>query len=131
MPEGIEWRGQERFFGRLDKLARAYPGATDKCAAGIGTEVLHDAINEVPTVPINTGKLRSSGTFEVFGGAHWRHAKIIVGFNTSYAAKVHQLPMRFREPSAGNYFLSSKLQRHKRDYVESWTRCVARRLGMA
>jgi len=116
--------------GRLDKLARSYPGATDKCAAGVGQQVLHDSINEVPTVPIRTGKLRSSGTFEVFGGMHWRSAKVTVGFNTSYAARVHQIPMQFREPSAGNYFLSAKLQHHRRDYVESWTRCVSRALGM-
>lgn len=131
MAEGIKWSGQDRFFGRLDKLARSYPGATDRCAARVGTQVLHDAINEVPTVPIRTGKARSSGTFEVFGGALWRYAKLIVGFNVSYGARIHQIPMRFREPSAGNYFLSAKLQRHKRDYVESWAACVSRRLGMA
>jgi hypothetical protein len=54
-----------------------------------------------------------------------------VGFNMHYAAKVHQIPMTFREPSAGNYYLSSKLQRHGREYVESWGRCVHRQLGMA
>ena len=130
MAEGIKWTGWDKMKGRLDKLGRAYPDATRQCAAGIGTQVINDSINETPTVPIRTGKLRSSGTFEVFGGAHWRYCKVTAGFNTSYAAKVHQIPMTFREPSAGNYFLSSKLSRHGREYVEAWAACVSHRLGM-
>ena len=120
--------------GRLDKLARAYPGATERCAGGIGLQVIKDALNETPRAPLDTGTLRASGTFEVYGGMHWRYAKVMAGFNTNYAARVHQVPMNFnttRMPGAGNYFLSTKLQRHARDYIVSWTNCVAHNLGMA
>jgi len=143
MAEGIVWKGEKAFFNKLDKLSRGYPVATDHCAAAIGVQVLHDGVNETPTVPIRTGKLRSSGTFEVFGGAHWRHTKLVVGYNTTYAAKVHQLTgigrwriglgtgARFREPGSGAYFLSSKLDRHAKRYVEDWASCVSHRLGMS
>ena len=130
MAEPIRWDGWEKMQGRLDGLARAYPDVVSRSAAAIGVAVLHDAINEVPTVPYRTGKLRSSGTFEVFGGAHWRRCKLQVGFNTTYAARVHQIPMRFRESSAGNYYLSSKLTRHRQEYIRSWAAAVSRHLGM-
>jgi len=119
---------------RLDGLARAYPTATERCAGGIGLQVIKDSLNETPRVPLDTGTLRASGTFEVWGGMGWRHTKLQVGFNTNYAARVHQVPMNFnttRMPGAGNYFLSAKLQRHARDYVESWAGCVSKQLGMA
>ena len=95
--------------------------------------VIKDALYEVPRTPFRTGTLWASGTYEVFGGMHWRYVKLAVGFNTSYAARVHQVPMNFNTtlvPGAGNYFLSAKLRNHARDYVESWVRCVSKQLGM-
>ena len=134
MAEGIKWdEGKaEQMRRRLDKLAAQYPTATFRAAGQVGQQVINDAINIVPTVPIRTGNLRSSGTFEVFpGGAGWRSVRLVVGFNTPYAARVHQFPMNFREPGAGNYFLSSKLQRFRGEYIRVWGEKVARSLGMA
>ncbi len=132
MAEGIKWdpNSQRRFSQRLEKLRKTYPTATEQCAGAIGERVLLDAARETPTVPVDTGTLLGSGTYEVFGGAHWREAKIVAGFNTHYAARVHQVPMNFKQPSAGNYFLSSKLQRNGAKYIQIWTACVSRRLGM-
>ena len=127
---GIEWRGWEKMKARLDKLAGGYGDAAARCAGLLGQQVIADAINEVPTVPIDTGRLRRSGTFEVIPDASWRRVMLQVGFNTAYAARVHQVPMQFREPGSGNYFLSAKLDRHRREYVESWARRVTRALGM-
>ena len=115
--------------GRLTKLSRSYPTATERAAASVATAVLHDAITETPTVPVRTGNLRGSGTFEVYGGTHWRRCKLQVGFNANYAARVHQVPMNVREPSAGNYFLSAKLKRHGREYMTAWVRDVSRAVG--
>ena len=131
---GIKWDA-DKFKARMDKLAAAYPTATEKAAAGIGQQVIWDAINEAPTVPVLTGNLRSSGAYEVFpGGLSWRSVKLYVGFNTPYAARVHQIPMNFntaRAPGAGNYFLSAKLDRHRTEYVKAWGRKTASLLGMA
>ena len=134
MAGAIEWRGQDRFFARLEKLARSYPGATDQCAGGIGLDVIKHAITLPPRVPKKTGTLRASGTFLVSGGAHWRQCKLVVGFNTSYAARVHQIPMRFNQqavPGAGNYFLSWKLRQFHRVYIQRWVNCVSRKVGTA
>ena len=133
MAEPIKWRGQKNFLRRLDKLATLYPDATARSAAAIGIAVLHDAINEQPTVPYRTGKLRSSGTFEVFPARNWRSCGLTVGFNATYAARVHQLPWygaHWTEPGSGSYFLSSKLLRHRKEYIRSWAEAVSRDLGM-
>jgi len=130
MAEAIRWEGWDKMEAKLDKLGASYPEAVTRSAAAIGIAVLNDAINEVPTVPKDTGMLRGSGTFEVFGGAHWRGCKLQVGFNKTYAARVHQIPMNFRESGSGNYYLSSKLARHHQEYITSWARSVSRSLGM-
>ena len=92
-------------------------------------QVLNDCINKPPTVPYHYGVLRASGTYQVMP-ASLQSLKIIAGFNTAYAAHVHQVPMNFREPSAGNYYLSSKLTQYGRSYIRGWRRCVARHQGM-
>jgi len=133
MAGGIKWdeAKAEKMRQRLDKLAAGYSSATFRAAGQVAQQVINDAINIVPTVPLRTGNLRSSGTFEVFpGGLTWRSVRLVVGFNTPYAAKVHQFPMHFREPGAGNYFLSSKLQRFRAQYIRVWGDKVARLLGM-
>ncbi|HUT62191.1 MAG TPA: hypothetical protein VNA25_30495 [Phycisphaerae bacterium] len=121
-----KWREMQ---ARLRRLTRSYPTAAQKAAGQIGKQVIWDSINVPPTVPIDTGNLRSSGTFEVF--ARPSGATLTVGFNTPYAAHVHQVPMTFREPGSGNYFLSSKLQRFRQQYVSSWGRKIAQIQGTA
>jgi len=41
-----------------------------------------------------------------------------VGFNTPYAARVHEVPMKFTESSAGNKYLESKMSRNKDTYFK-------------
>jgi len=130
MAEAIRWEGWDKMGAKLDKLAASYPDAVTRAAEATGLAVLWDAKNEVPTVPKDTGMLRDSGTFEVFGGAHWRGCKLQVGFNKTYAARVHQIPMNFREAGSGNYYLSSKLARHRQEYITSWAGSASRSLGM-
>jgi len=132
MVSGIKWDAAKtaQMKQRLRSLASSYPTATAQMAGEVAMQVIADSINEPPTVPIDTGNLRSTGTFEVFSGGSWRSVKVIVGFNTPYAAKVHEVPMRFQEPSAGNKYLEAKLQRHKEQYVRVWVNGVTRRLGM-
>ena len=133
MAEAIRWEGWDKMEAKLDKLAASYPDAVTRCAAATGLAVLEDAKRESPTVPKKTGTLFASGTYEVFGGAHWRQCKLMVGFNTTYAARVHQLPwygVHWTTPGSGSYFLSSKILRHRREYITSWARSVSRSLGM-
>ena len=119
MASGIKWDAAKaaRMRQRLQSLASSYPTATAQMAGQVAMQVIADSINEPPTVPIDTGNLRSSGTFEVLSGGSWRSVKVLVGFNTPYAAKVHEIPMHFQDPDAGNKYLESKLQRHKEQYV--------------
>jgi len=144
MAGGIKWdeAKAEKMRQRLDKLAGGYSSAAFRAAGQVAQQVINDAINIVPTVPLRTGNLRSSGTFEVFsGGLTWRSVRLVVGFNTPYAAAVHQGGWKtgplagkkmtnWSESGSGPYFLSSKLQRFRVQYVRVWGDKVARLLGM-
>jgi hypothetical protein len=133
MASGIKWNDASwaKMQRRFAKLQAEYPTATMQAAGQVAAQVIADAINEPPTVPIDTGNLRSSGTFEVIPGASWRSVKIIAGFNTPYAARVHEVPMNFQDPSAGNKYLEAKLVAHGAEYVRVWSEKTARLLGMA
>jgi len=115
---GIKWDAQA-YFANLRKLAREQPAAAERVAAQVAIQVLNDAVMEPPTVPIDTGNLRSTGTFEVMRPGP-ETVRIYVGYNTPYAAKVHEVPMNFQEPSAGNKYLEAKLQRHRVEYMRVW-----------
>ena len=132
MASGIKWDAAKtaQMKQRLRSLASSYPTATAQMAGEVAMQVIADSINEPPTVPIDTGNLRSTGTFEVFSAASWRSVKLVAGFNAPYAAKVHEIPMHFQDADAGNKYLEAKLQRHKDDYVRVWVSGVTRRLGM-
>jgi len=132
MASGIKWDKTQaaRMKQRLSFLASSYPTATAQMAGEVAMQVIADSINEPPTVPIDTGNLRSSGTFEVISDSSWRSVKVLVGFNTPYAARVHEIPMHFQDADAGNKYLESKLQRHQEQYVRVWVKGVTRRLGM-
>jgi hypothetical protein len=130
MAGAIRWDGWQELQRELRKKAGSYGNGGERCAGQVAEQVINDAIHKRPTVPIDTGTLRGSGTFEI--PPHGlRSVKLIAGFNTAYAAHVHQVPMNFREPSAGNYYLSDKLRRYRQSYIRGWARCVARELGMA
>ena len=130
----IKWDEKRRaeFERRMEELARGYPTAAMKAAGFVAISIINDALNEDPTVPLKFGNLRSSGTFEVMQESSWRSVKIWVGFNTPYAARVHELPQEgtnWTTPGSGSKYLETKLQRHAAEYVAVWTRRMNEDLG--
>jgi len=108
--------------------------------ATAGSMLLRDAIMEKPTVPILEGVLRGSGSVIVENKLIQTAAKLgygkgepittfknkkkgditaTAGFNTPYAAKTHEVKMKFTEPSAGRKWLESKMKRFKKDYFQA------------
>ncbi len=114
----------------------------EKVLVGVGramSQVLNDCVNEVPTVPIDEGWLRGSGSVFVQnklvdvstlgkpGFANTEHAEFIppgqfvgiCGFNTPYAASLHEgIKLHFTEPSSGPKYMESKLMRNKGRYMK-------------
>lgn len=115
----------------------------EKIEKGIGVamlDLLNDCIMEVPTVPLREGWLRGSGsifvqnkfirTSEGIGEGKPKFANKnyssfmpkyvyegVIGFNAPYAARTHEIPMKFVEPSSGNKYLESKLLTKRAVYV--------------
>lgn len=104
-----------------------------------GLQLMNDNVMEVPTVPIKEGWLRGSGSvfvqnkligessFGKPGHANTDHSEnigprefiAVVGFNTPYAAKLHEgITFHFTEPSSGPKYMESKLMRNKIRYME-------------
>ncbi|MFA4971865.1 MAG: hypothetical protein WC683_04580 [bacterium] len=119
-----------------DKMAAAGLQAVGKA----GLQLMNDCLMESPTIPLKSGLLRSSGsvfaqqkriaTSPRAGGAGGNPAQdhgegldpegvfvSRVGWNTAYAAKTHEKPMQFTEPSAGNKWMESKMASHAQDYI--------------
>jgi hypothetical protein len=102
---------------------------------------LGDCIMEVPTVPVKEGTLRGSGSIFVqnefikdssdmpkakSGNAVRNHVEAkkphkligVIGFNTPYAARLHENNFNFTEPSSGPKYLESKLLRYGKSYLK-------------
>jgi len=128
------------FERKLTKLVKnTMPDLTEKGLGKAGLQVLNDCLMQAPTVPLKEGTLRGSGSVFVqnkFIGMSERTRKkgtptrslamplkssefvAVIGFNTKYAAIVHERPKRFTEPSSGNKYLSLKLSKNKNLYME-------------
>jgi len=80
--------------------------------------VLKDAITEEPTAPKNKGTLRRSQKIERPKVEHGA-ISIEIGFNTEYAAKLHEAPSNWNwsEPGSGPKFLEAKLSRNREKYM--------------
>ncbi|MFA5038410.1 MAG: hypothetical protein WC732_01875 [Candidatus Omnitrophota bacterium] len=124
----------------LRRIAReVIPEVAEKAMAQAGMQLLNDCIMEPPTVPIKEGWLRGSGSVHVQnkliaksdqgkpGMAEETVSEPIdpgkiaarVGFNTPYAAKLHEgIGFKFSEPSAGPKYLESKLLKNKNKYFQ-------------
>ena len=104
-------------------------------------DLMNDCVMEVPTVPLREGFLRGSASIFVQnkliatgeglpnakgGEANKSHHESIsvdkfvgvIGFNTPYAARVHEVPMNFTEPSSGNKYLESKMITKRNHYMK-------------
>ncbi len=145
-----------RFVNGLKRWQTSYAAAARIGLGQAAAQVLNDSVMEPPTVPIDTGTLRGSGSFFVdgkLGGTTEDQAagqpnaqptpaisddfkpapgKIVarMGYNTPYAARVHEEPMQFQDPDAGNKYLESKLREHGREYIETAAQIAKQRMGM-
>jgi hypothetical protein len=127
MAKGILWNATD-FHKKMNVLQASYPSAADRIAGQVAIQVLNDATMESPTVPIDIGNLRSMGTFLVMQPTP-SSVRFYVGYNTPYAARVHNVPMNFQDQDAGNEYLSIKLRRHANEYLRVWATKMRRLMG--
>lgn len=129
--------------GALDGLAELNRGSSEAVNTGIGRALLQvktDMITQRPTAPIKEGFLRGSTSIHVQGtevsvplGPRERSDKKVtgnpvpkqegkvigvIGVNVPYAARWHEVPAHFSEPSAGNKYLESKMANNKNTYMK-------------
>jgi len=142
LAEGFSFKVDASQLLRGLKLAdAAVRAAVERGMGQAALQWMNDCVMEPPTVPIDTGTLRSSGSVFLQGvllaanppqgpspaptpatdddlrpAADQILAR--VGFNTPYAAKWHEVPANFREPSAGNKYLEAKAAAHAEEYFQ-------------
>lgn len=139
---------------RLQDLAHKADRAWEKGVAEAAGQLLNDAVMQEPTVPLKEGTLRASGSVHVdrkfvdkspdpdgVGTPNTgeddtvkrSRNKVVgtVGFNTPYAARLHEHPeFEFTEPGSGGKFLSSKLEANQKDYREVMVRRIRKEVGL-
>ena len=144
---------EQGFTNLADSLV---PAAVKKGLARAGMMVLRDAVMEQARVPLDEGTLRGSGSVHVDGvpsgttagmapggagtpvtgpiaattatGAH----EAVVGFNTPYAAHLHEHPeYNFQHAGTGGKFLSEKLSSRASDYFAEVTHELKRAVKKA
>lgn len=130
------------FDEKFKKLMRStIPELQERGMGRAMIALLGDCVMETPTVPVKEGTLRGSGSIFVqnefikdssdlpkakAGKAVKNNAEPIkphklvgvVGFNTPYAAKMHENNYNFTEPSSGPKYLESKLIRNGKHYMK-------------
>jgi len=105
-------KGFERY---LKKHKTESAAALEKVAAF----VLADAVQEQPTVPKKMGILRDSQAIDKAKIGR-KGISIIFGFNTEYAARLHEAPSNWNwsEPGSGPKYLQSKLEKNMKKYMK-------------
>jgi hypothetical protein len=108
-------------FDRINKTA--VPGAARRGAFKAASELLLDADNIEPKVPLKEGHLKGEKVIEIEvqpdGGAEIR-----AGYNKEYASYLHEMvtddptPKTWTEPGSGPKFLEDKLTRFNEKYLE-------------
>lgn len=101
-------------------INKEIPEAAATTMYKVAGRVIRDAILEEPRAPHDTGNLWRSQTIEQ-PRIERGEITIELGFNTEYAAAVHELPAPYKDPTmagSGPKFLESKLLRHKEDYMK-------------
>lgn len=125
-------RGLKKFINLSDK-------ELEIGVAVAGMMLMRDCVMETPTVPIRFGDLRGSGSVitqskltdlsqklgyskgnpaESYNNKKAGQITASIGFNEPYAAKTHEIPMNFRETSAGNDWMTKKMKRYKGEYLK-------------
>ena len=88
----------------IERILRDNRVNANKALGLVGKEMIDDAVNQDPKVPVDTGRLKSSGFSKV------ENNELVVGFDTPYAGKVHELS------KSGKKYLSSKVERNRAEY---------------
>jgi hypothetical protein len=103
-------------MGFLKATMTLYPEAAKKAFFQAGALLIRDAITEMPTVPKKTGHLRR----EQLVIPAPDQIGVWAGFNTPYAARVHEAPntWQWSEPGSGPKFLESKLIKNRDKYLK-------------
>ena len=118
------------------------PSATERGLFQTGALIIRDAILETPQVPKSRGVTKGGRRGQ--GPGHLRRSQKIerpktignitsveVGFDTDYAAYVHEAPQSWQwsTPGTGSKFLESKLIRNKEKYMKSVADNIKRESG--
>ena len=108
------------------------PSATERGMFQTGAIVLRDAVVETPQVPKSRGVTKGGRRGQ--GPGHLRRSQkvekpkvehgeisIVVGFDTEYAAVVHEMPAttQWSTPGTGPKYLESKLIKNKEKYMKN------------
>lgn len=101
-------------FGHI--VRETIPSLLRAGEAAAGMAIIRDAILQEPRAPHKTGRLWNSQVFEIPESG----LEITVGFNTEYAAKVHEAPeaLNWTLKGSGPKYLSSKLAMNGPRYME-------------
>jgi len=117
-------------FARI--TGKTIPKATARGAYKTAALIIRDAIKEEPSVPKSRGVTKEGGRRGQAPGHLRRSQKIEqpkiehgaisveLGFNTDYAAYVHEMPKstHWTVPGTGPKYLESKLLRNKEKYAK-------------
>jgi len=98
-----------------DITKRQIPSKGHKALGRVGIKIMADAIEEEPYAPHKTGLLWRSKVVN-----EWLDKLTLeVGFNTEYAAFVHEMPSsnEFTLPGSGPKFLESKITKNRDKYI--------------
>ena len=119
------------------------PSAAERGLFRTGALIIRDAIMEQPQVPKSRGVTKEGGKRGQAPGHLRRSQKIEnpktkhgeisveVGFNTDYAATVHEMPetTQWSTPGTGPKYLESKLIRNKEKYAKSVADAIKKESG--
>lgn len=118
------------------------PSAAERGLFQTGALIIRDAIIETPQVPKSRGVTKGGRRGQ--GPGHLRRSQKIerpktvggvtsvdVGFNTDYAAAVHEMPRttHWSTPGTGPKFLESKLIKNKDKYAKNVADNIKREAG--
>jgi hypothetical protein len=122
-------------------VAQSIPAELEQAMGQAGAQLLNDSVMQTPTVPLKEGTLRGSGSvfvqnklkevspFHKSKGTPAREDKrkigenetlVVVGFNTPYAARLHEGVgiEHWSEPGSGKKYLETKLANNRSTYMK-------------
>jgi hypothetical protein len=138
------------FVTGVESVGDAVLRAAERGASKAGMRLLNDATMQIPATPIDEGTLRGSGSVIVNNRLHGTAPKTggdptpatedseptqddaivaVVGFNTAYAAHLHEHPeFEFTDSRAGGKYLEKPLHENAEDYEAIVAAEIAREL---